>query len=318
MRTPPPISVNVIEAALRDAFAMKQPHLTFVRGGEEAWAFNVASAEGAFHLKIYSSADDLLLERLDACLALRTALDTASVVSAVPTRAGSLMFQVAGFNAALFPYVLAMPFRKPEWTQEQSTAVGRLLARIHAAPLDVPLVAESFSTGAADAAQKVIDALLAALESANPVHHATARLLLPCEGALRREIDRLRRASETVRHTPAAMVVCHGDLTWDNVLFGPEPYLIDWDDMLYAPKERDLMFYADPNDPVLEAYGQAGGDTRLDADALMYYRALWNNEEVADFGGRLLFGTHSAAQNDHDLAQLGNFLIYSGLDARAT
>lgn len=318
MRTPPPISAKAIETALHAAFDMEFPLLTFVRGGEEAWGYKVASAEGAFHLKIYSGTDESLRARLDACHALRYALDTDHVVSAVPTRSGSLMFQIGEFGAALFPYLLATPLRESEWTEEQADAVGRLIAQIHITSLDVPLVTEQFSTAAADAAQNVLDALPAALESRSSVHHATARLLLPCEGALRREIEHLRHTSDRMRQSAVPLVVCHGDLTWGNVLFGPEPYLIDWDDMVYAPKERDLMFYADPDNLVLEAYRKAGGMADLDADALMYYRALWNNEEIGDFGGRLLFETHSAAQSDHDLAQLENFLIYSGLDARAT
>ncbi|MBK9122036.1 MAG: phosphotransferase [Chloroflexi bacterium] len=318
MRTPPPIPTKAIEAALHDEFEFEFPLLTFVRGGEEAWGFKVASAQGAFHLKIYGSVDESLLERLVACRALRETLNTDRVVSAVPTRAGSLMFRIGGFDAALFPYLLATPLREQEWTEEQAVAIGRLIAKIHAASLDVPLTSEHFSTAAADTAQNVLDALPAALESQDPVHHATAILLLPCEGALRREIEQLRHAAEQMRRVSVPMVVCHGDPTWGNILFGPEPYLIDWDDMLYAPKERDLVFFADPNNLVLAGYRQAGGNADLDADALMYYRALWNNEEIADFGGRLLFESHSAAQSDHDLAQLENFLIYSGLNARAT
>lgn len=300
-----------------DFYEIEMSVLTFVRGGEDSWGFKVASTEGAFHLKIYSSADESLLKRLHACRTLQTALGTDSVVTAVPTRTGTLTFQIDEFVCALFPYVLGTPLRESEWTDQQAAGVGMLLARIHAASLDVPLPAEQFSTTAADAAQDILDALPSALRSQDPAHRSTARLLLPSEPALRREVEQLRRASEYMRQATIPFVICHGDPTWDNILFGAKPYLIDWDDMVYAPKERDLVFFADPGSPVLEAYRQAGGTADLDTDALMYYRALWNNEGIADFGRRLLFQTHSAAQTQHDLAQLENFLIYSGLDARA-
>jgi spectinomycin phosphotransferase len=97
-----------------------------------------------------------------------------------------------------------------------------------------------------------------------------------------------------------------------------EIYLIDWDGIMLAPKERDLVFFGGTReDAFMQGYQAVNGSTLLDDDALHYYQYLWNVSEICDFGTRLFFVDHSAEQHQHDYERFDHFLNYSGIRARA-
>src|SRR5829696_4011929 len=84
-----------------------------------------------------------------------------------------------------------------------------------------------------------------------------------------------------------ALVLCHGDLHTANLLVGADDRLavVDWDGLLLAPRERDLMFVTgEERTRFLEGYGPA----TLDRTVLAYYRWEWVVQELADYGTRVL------------------------------
>jgi aminoglycoside phosphotransferase (APT) family kinase protein len=117
--------------------------------------------------------------------------------------------------------------------------------------------------------------------------------------------------------TNAPLVLCHGDPTIGNVILSDADgklYLIDWDGVILAPKERDLAhFGGKERDYVLRGYSEVAGTTTLNETILEFYSHQWNIGEIADFGGRILFETPSDEQNAHDVAEVKLFLDYSGL-----
>lgn len=314
MRTPPPIPSSVIDAAVRAAHAIENPAYTFVRGGEDSWGFNVASPSGAYRLKIYNKAADLEV-RLEATFRLHHEKGFTGVVCPIRSGDSSFTFEVAGRRAAIFPYIFGVPASDRVMSTHQRQEVGRMLAGIHRTDLgDLPIPRERFDTYWGDAAQKVLDAVPAALQSDNRYQRATAELLLPLRATLHAEIERFRTSGLAARQARIPNVLCHGDPISGNILVGSGGiYLIDWDGMCYAPKELDLLHFGDGN-PVLHGYADVSGNVALDAGVLGYYQARWNVGEIADFGGRILFEDHTGVQHEHDLAQLRNFLRYSGLD----
>jgi len=61
--------------------------------------------------------------------------------------------------------------------------------------------------------------------------------------------------------------------------------VVDWDGLLLAPRERDLMFVTgEERTRFLEGYGPA----TLDRTVLAYYRWEWVVQELADYGTRVL------------------------------
>ncbi|MEU8262203.1 aminoglycoside phosphotransferase family protein [Micromonospora sp. NPDC048999] len=125
---------------------------------------------------------------------------------------------------------------------------GALLAAAHAVPLADELAGlprEDHTHAAIAAAVRETDRRLHAVDgSADRWTREVAAHWRAVAADAARLLDRVDRLGAELRACPAELVVCHGDPHLGNVLLGPggEVWLVDWDDALLAPRERDLMF----------------------------------------------------------------------------
>jgi Phosphotransferase enzyme family len=89
--------------------------------------------------------------------------------------------------------------------------------------------------------------------------------------------------------------ICHADPHQGNLLLGKEGevWLIDWDDVILAPRERDLMFviggvFGHPNEDQLRWFFEGYGEVRVDPARLAYYRCVRALEDVGAFAADVL------------------------------
>lgn len=101
-------------------------------------------------------------------------------------------------------------------------------------------------------------------------------------------------------------VLCHTDIHAGNILLTPNGsfYIIDWDNPMMAPKERDLMFIGggvgnvwNSADEVAYFY-QGYGKSNIDKTILLYYRHERIVEDIA------LYGQDILALNQNESAKL--------------
>ena len=77
-------------------------------------------------------------------------------------------------------------------------------------------------------------------------------------GEITTATSRAERLGRVVAAARPELVLCHGDLHTDNLLVDAEGRLavVDWDGLLLAPRERDLMFATgEQRARLLEGYG---------------------------------------------------------------
>ena len=124
----------------------------------------------------------------------------------------------------------------------------------------------------------------------------------------RNEINHLIKRTEEIaaelQSQPLEFVLCHTDIHGGNILISntEELYIVDWDNPLLAPKERDLMFIGSGIDNIWKSkreeaiFYEGYGETDIDLKALTYYRyerviedlavtcqqLLWSNEGGED------------------------------------
>ena len=82
----------------------------------------------------------------------------------------------------------------------------------------------------------------------------------------------LERLAEVLRSRTLLYVICHADLHARNLIRDPSGhvFVIDWDEVMLAPKERDFIFL---RKPYSEAFFQGYTYTEVDWSLLTYY--LW-------------------------------------------
>jgi len=222
------------------------------------------------------------------------------VVAPLPTRSGALWAPLHAFNLILYPYIEARTGMDAGLTVTQWGELGRTLRALHT--LDPPphirrsVVRESFDApywvaqmrrlqGCIDGAawRDAIDAELAAFWT----HRRDQMYAL---------MERTLSLGRELHTTPRPFVLCHSDIHTANVLVEPNGalYIVDWDQPVFAPKERDLMFFGAGLGSLTGGAGDAVhfyegyGPTAIDRTAFTYYRYAWVMQDWVACGAEVL------------------------------
>jgi spectinomycin phosphotransferase len=121
---------------------------------------------------------------------------------------------------------------------------------------------------------------------------------------IHRLVNRAEQLSQQIQDQLPEFVLCHSDIHGGNVMIDGNDiiYMVDWDDPIMAPKERDLMFIGGGvanvwNRPNEEEFFYKGyGKTEINMAILAYYRHERIVEDIALFGQQLLL-TSAGGQN---------------------
>jgi len=86
-------------------------------------------------------------------------------------------------------------------------------------------------------------------------------------------------------------VICHADIHKANIMIDKQHQIriVDWDEVIIAPKERDLMFFVEDGHEAhkVMAFMQGYGETEINQTMIAYYRYEWVVQEFGDFGERV-------------------------------
>ena len=103
-------------------------------------------------------------------------------------------------------------------------------------------------------------------------------------------------------------VLCHADIHTANILLTQEQelFIVDWDDTLLAPKERDFMFVLG-EDTIRtreeQMFFDGYGMVKINQLALAYYRYEWCVQEIGDFGARVFLTKDVGESTKHDAVE---------------
>lgn len=135
-------------------------------------------------------------------------------------------------------------------------------------------------------------------------------------------LTRAQSLGETLGQEHFDLVPCHTDIHAANILVGTdgEIWLVDWDDPLLAPRERDLLFVigsriARPVSPTEEAwFFERYGPANVNADALRYYRYERIIQDLGEFGQSIFTDEHISEDLRADEARLAMEFFAAGGD----
>jgi spectinomycin phosphotransferase len=294
MREPPAhLSGELLWSCLQDRYGLAVVELAFLPLGSDssAWVYRVRTADAVeYFLKVRASAVYEAGLHVPRYLCDR---GIPGVVAPLPTSAGTLWTNVAGAALILYPFIAGRAGMERGLSDRQWLAFGTTLARVHAAILAPDLLQtmrrETYAPEGADVVRR-LDAHICTRTFDDPV----ARAFASCWQSRREEIRALLGRAEGLGRRLArkglACVVCHTDIHTNNVLLGADQqvWIVDWDETILAPRERDLMFVIGgglrrglvaPEQEQL--FFQGYGTTTVDALAIAYYR---HARAVSDIG----------------------------------
>jgi spectinomycin phosphotransferase len=288
-----------LSTALYEAYGISPSLITFLPLGHDssAWVYAAETDTGArYFLKLRTSVSNPL--SLSVPRYLRD--QGIPAVAPLPTLTGALWTHVAPYELIVYPFIAGASAMHQGMDTAQWRAYGAILRRIHDLPLPAGLTGqvrrETFEPVGA-AAIRTLDAHLTTIASPDPL---TRRLAAFWAGR-REQIHVLAAQGEALGHQLAAQappfVLCHADIHTNNLLVEPTGtlWLVDWDETMLAPRERDLMFViggisARFINPQQEAWCREGyGLADVNLLALAYYRYAWALSDIGDFAAQVVF-----------------------------
>jgi len=131
-------------------------------------------------------------------------------------------------------------------------------------------------------------------------------------------VQRAEQCAHQLLERSGEFILCHCDIHAWNLLIVDEHtfYMVDWDTLIFAPKERDLMFIgsglcgnghtlAEEETLFYQGYGQ----TQVDATALAYYRYERIVEDIAVICNQIFLTDEGGEDRRQQLGYLkSNFL----------
>lgn len=256
----------------------------------QAWAYRATAVDGTpYFLKLRRGAVHLAALRVPRLLADHGATH---VVAPLPAAGGRLWGRDGAFTLTLYPFVEGVTGMAYGLGERDWAAFGAALREIHAAPL-APELARAVRRDGFTLTQlfrRLRQApwtdVVAALEErcAQQTQDAVDRGLAAWWLERREEtaalVERFAALGRRLRAARTPLVLCHADIHPNNLLLDTAGrlWLVDWDEVLLAPKECDLMmgvgglgmYPAGPRQSAwfLQGYGSAA----VDPVALAFYR----------------------------------------------
>jgi spectinomycin phosphotransferase len=119
-------------------------------------------------------------------------------------------------------------------------------------------------------------------------------------------VERAEKLASELQSKLPELVLCHSDIHGGNILISNkgELYIVDWDDPILAPKERDLMFIGGGIDKIWKSereeavFYEGYGKTQINLSALAYYRYERIIEDLVVICEQLLLTNEGGADRE--------------------
>ena len=284
-----------IIACLRDAYGLDIATVSFLPLGAD---FNTAvyrittSTQTDYFLKLRSG------EFLEASVSVPKYLADLGIKQVIPplaTKTGQLSTSLGDFKAILYPYVEGRNGVEAKLSEDHWAQFGAAIKKLH--ELDIPtsitkdVPREMFSSKW----RETVKAFLIRIDNEvfeEPVAVKMALFLKSKSSEILKLVERAEELAITIQKQPIDYVLCHADMHGWNLIVDEEAalYIVDWDTLIFAPVERDLMFIgagiwvssltaAEEESLFYQGYGQ----TKINQDAIAYYRFERIIQDIGDY-----------------------------------
>ncbi len=206
------------------------------------------------------------------------------VIPPITTRTGQLWTTLVPFKAILYPYVEGHNGGEVKLSDKQWIEFGKTMKRFHNANISSSITngvqREVFSSKWYDKVKEFLKQIEVGIFN-EPVAVKTSVFLKAKSAEILKMIRRCEELALSLSSQPLQYVLCHADIHGWNLLLDQEGvlYIVDWDTLIFAPKERDLMFIGagisdSGRTPIEEEslFYQGYGQTEINLDAICYYR----------------------------------------------
>jgi spectinomycin phosphotransferase len=302
MLEPPSLSTDKIISSLQDSYDINISKLEFLPIGNDSnsWVYKVHTNSTLYFLKakrlpIYEPS--LIIPHYLKKQGLE------QVVAPLLTKARDLYTTLDDFALILYPFIDGNTGMSLGLTDKQWLGYGAFLKRLHAVKLPDKLSQhvqrETFIPKWLSMVQSLHKTMLERKHT-NSFDKELLKFWKTKHEEISRILDRIEELGKMLQAEKPLFVLCHTDIHTANLLIDERGnlFVVDWDQPLLAPKERDLMFI----DAKEHLFYQGYGRTKMNRLALTYYRYEWVIQEINDYANRV-FSSEFGEETKHQALQ---------------
>jgi spectinomycin phosphotransferase len=289
----PRLNDEEIIHCLQDDFGLTANKINFLPLGADlnTAVYRVTAKEGKdYFLKLRSG------DFSEASVAVPKFLSAQGMKQIIPpsrTRAGQLWADLPPYKAILYPFIEGHPGYEGKMSAQQWIEFGTALKKFHTTEFPEEIARRIPREEFSPRWREMVRLFLKRLENEafdEPVAAQMATFLKSKSHEALELVQRSERLAQNLQKQLLDFILCHADIHGWNILIDNKGalYMVDWDTLIFAPKERDLMFiggilgdsgYTPWEEEAL--FYQGYGENKVNQMAIAYYRYERIVEDIA-------------------------------------
>lgn len=329
MLTKPDLKDEEIVKCLHAAYGLRVKRILFLPLGADlnTAVYRVTTNSGTDYFlklrrKVFNEAAVLVPNYL-AELGLK------QVISPLKTNVGQLWTCLASFKVILYPYIEGSNAMEANFSDQHWIEFGATMKKFHSANIPDTITSDVPQETFPSKWRQSVKTFLARIEQEVFEDAIAARMAMFLKSKSEEILELLRHSEYLVsvlEKQSLDYVLCHADIHGWNLLISKEAalFVVDWDTLVYAPKERDLMFIGagigDTGRTVPEEenlFYQGYGSTDINQDAIAYYRFERIIEDIGEYCEHIFLSNEGEEERMQSLEYLQANFLPNGTIARA-
>ncbi len=293
----PNIADERIISALQENYSIRVNSVKFLPLGWDAasWSYRVDATNGAYFLKVRKGMPNPAGILVPYFLKEQGIEQVLAPLSSVQDATWE---KVDDFHFILYPFIRGEQVMDVGMSDDHWVEFGSVLKRLHTTTLTPNLAnqirRENFASQRLEW-DKRLHAQVKAHEYSDPFQKELAEFWRENRFTIATILERSEALAKRMQSAALEFVLCHADIHTANVLRTDDDkiFIVDWDETLLAPKERDLLFvigsiFGDTSGGRAERLFFKGyGETEIHPLALAYYRYNWCVEDMGGFAEQI-------------------------------
>jgi spectinomycin phosphotransferase len=325
----PDLKAEKIIRCLWDGYGLSVGKITFLPLGADlnTAVYRVSAEDGKdYFLKLRSG------EFTEASVSVPKYLGDLGIKQVIPpliTRSGQLWGDLPPYRAILYPFVKGHHGYERKMSAQQWTEFGTVLKKFHTTEFPREITREVLREGFSPRWRETVKAFLRRIEEEKFDEPVAAQMAVFLKSKSRETLElvhRSERLAQLLQKQPLDFILCHADIHGWNLLIDIHGalYMVDWDTLIFAPKERDLMFIGgalgysgyEPREEEALFY-QGYGETEIDQIVIAYYRYERIVEDIAVYCEQILLSNEGGKDRKQALEYLESNYLPNGTLERA-
>jgi spectinomycin phosphotransferase len=247
MLEPPAIPIEYITSCLQAEFGLSLKEITFLPLGYDVntAVYRAITMDNDYFVKLRRGEFNAVTVELPYFLCSQ---GVPGIVPPIKSTSDRLFGMCGEYTLILYPYIAGqdgyqVQLEPAHWSQQ-----GDTLRRVHSIQLPAGLVSlipkETYNPAWRADTRHFLD-LASRITYTDPVAQKVIRLLITRRPLILHMVERAEILAHSLDDARADRVLCHSDAHLGNFLVSDTEtvYLVDWDNPIFAPRERDLMFF---------------------------------------------------------------------------